>query len=47
MAQFGGAATNALLQKLHGGPRWLPFLKSIGQAPEQLATFEFDVEPPG
>ena len=44
--QPGHAATNPLLQKLHDDPRWLPFLRSVGQAPEQLAAFEFDVEPP-
>ena len=46
VAQLGGATTNPLLQKLHDDPRWLPFLRSVGQAPEQLAAFEFDVEPP-
>lgn len=46
LGSLGGAATNPLLRKLHDVPRWLPFLRSIGQAPEQLAAFEFDVEPP-
>lgn len=46
VAQLGGAATNPLLRKLHDDPRWLAFLRSVGQAPEQLAAFEFDVEPP-
>jgi adenylate cyclase len=46
VGQLGGAATHPLLQKLHDDPRWLPFLRSVGQAPEQLAVFEFDVEPP-
>ncbi|HSM27494.1 MAG TPA: tetratricopeptide repeat protein [Thioalkalivibrio sp.] len=44
--QLNGAATNPLLQRLHDDPRWLPFLRSIGQAPEQLAAIEFNVEPP-
>jgi TolB-like protein/Tfp pilus assembly protein PilF len=26
-------------------PRWLPFLRSVGAAPEQLATIEFNVPP--
>jgi tetratricopeptide (TPR) repeat protein len=29
--------------KLHSDPRWLPFLRKIGRAPEQLATIKFDV----
>jgi adenylate cyclase len=43
---LGGVATNPLLRKLHEDPRWLPFLRSVGQAPAQLAAFEFHVEPP-
>lgn len=46
VAQLGGAATHPLLRKLHDDPRWLPFLRSVGQAPEQLAAVEFNVEPP-
>jgi len=44
--QIAGVATNPLLHKLHDDPRWLPFLRSVGQAPEQLAALKFDVEPP-
>ena len=32
---------------LHRDPRWLPFLRKIGQAPEQLAAIKFDVKLPG
>jgi TolB-like protein/Tfp pilus assembly protein PilF len=44
--QLGGAGTNPLFRNLHDDPRWLPFLQSVGQAPEQLAAIEFDVRPP-
>jgi len=27
-------------------PRWLPFLRKLGMAPEQLAAIPFAVEPP-
>ena len=31
---------------LHQDPRWLPFLRKIGRAPEQLAAIKFDVKLP-
>ena len=31
---------------IHDDPRWLPFLESIGMAPEQLAAIEFNVTLP-
>ena len=31
---------------LHDDPRWLPFLRKIGKAPEQLAAIKFDVTVP-
>jgi tetratricopeptide (TPR) repeat protein len=34
------------LANLHSDPRWLPFLRRIGMAPEQLAAIEFDVKVP-
>ena len=43
--RLGGAGTNPLFRNLHNDPRWLPFLQSVGQAPEQLAAIEFDVRP--
>jgi len=36
-----------LFDKIHDDPRWLPFLRRIGKAPEQLATIEFKVTLPG
>jgi hypothetical protein len=30
----------------HKDPHWLPFLRKIGRAPEQLAAIEFDVALP-
>jgi TolB-like protein len=42
----GSTATYPLLTNLHSDPRWLPFLRRIGMAPEQLAAIKFDVELP-
>ncbi len=39
-------ATNAFARIEHD-PRWLPFLESIGMAPEQLAAIDFEVDIPG
>ena len=33
--------------KIHQDPRWLPFLRKIGRAPEQMAAVKFDVKLPG
>jgi TolB-like protein len=38
--------TENLFDKIHADPRWLPFLRKIGKAPEQLAKIEFKVTPP-
>jgi hypothetical protein len=38
---FGRRPTTA-----HAAPRWLPFLRKIGYAPEQLAKIEFKVTLP-
>jgi TolB-like protein len=35
-----------MLANLHSDPRWLPFLRRIGMAPEQLAAIKFDVKVP-
>ena len=35
-----------LYDNLHSDPRWLPFLRRIGRAPEQLAKIEFKVTLP-
>ena len=37
-------AYNPLFANLHDDPRWLPFLRKIGKAPEQLAAIKFDVK---
>ena len=39
-------AVDPLFVNLHGDPRWLPFLRRIGKAPEQLGAVEFDVARP-
>ncbi len=33
-------------KNLHDDPRWLPFLRKLGMAPEQLAAIKFDVKVP-
>ena len=33
--------------QIHNDPRWLPFLRKLGKAPEQLAAIKFDVKLPG
>ena len=35
-----------LFEKIHSDPRWLPFLRKLGKAPEQLAKIEFKVTLP-
>ena len=35
-----------LFDKIHKDPRWLPFLRKIGKAPEQLAKIDFKVTLP-
>jgi hypothetical protein len=35
-----------LFDKIHADPRWLPYLRKIGKAPEQLAKIEFKVTLP-
>jgi len=38
--------TENLFDKIRSDPRWLPFLRKIGKAPEQLAKIEFKVTLP-
>jgi len=38
--------TENLFDKIHADPRWLPFLRKIGRAPDQLAKIEFHVTLP-
>jgi TolB-like protein/Flp pilus assembly protein TadD len=35
-----------LFDKIHSDPRWLPFLRKIGKAPDQLAKIKFNVTLP-
>jgi TolB-like protein/Tfp pilus assembly protein PilF len=35
-----------LFANIHGDPRWEPFLRKIGKAPEQLSAIKFDVKVP-
>ena len=39
-------AIEPLFANLHDDPRWLPFLRSQGKAPEQLAAIKFKVTLP-
>jgi hypothetical protein len=32
-----------MFANIHDDPRWLPFLRKLGIAPEQLATIKFEV----
>ena len=36
-----------LFANIRNDPRWLPFLRKLGKAPEQLAAIKFDVKLPG
>jgi hypothetical protein len=38
--------TDPSLGSIHADPRWLPFLRKAGYAPEQLAEIEFKVTLP-
>ena len=49
--EYGDAALSTLfadpmMDILHDDPRWLPLLRRLGQAPEQLAAIKFDVKVP-
>jgi tetratricopeptide (TPR) repeat protein len=39
-------ATENTFDNIHKDPRWLPFLRKIGRAPEQLAAIKFEVKLP-
>ena len=39
-------AAENLFDKIHSDSRWLPFLRKIGRAPEQLAKIQFKVTLP-
>jgi tetratricopeptide (TPR) repeat protein len=40
------SVSQPLLRSLHNDPRWLPYLRRIGKAPEQLAAIKFEVKVP-
>jgi tetratricopeptide (TPR) repeat protein len=42
----GAAGVDLLFVNLHSDPRWPPFLRKLGIAPEQLAAIKFDVKAP-
>jgi tetratricopeptide (TPR) repeat protein len=44
--QLSSALTDPMFDSLHDDPRWLPFLRRISSAPEQLAKIEFKVTLP-
>lgn len=49
--EYGDAALRTLVVDPmmvipHADPRWLPLLRRLGQAPEQLAAIKFDVTVP-
>jgi len=35
-----------LFDRIHSDPRWLPFLRKIGKAPDQLTKIKFKVTLP-
>jgi TolB-like protein len=43
---LGGLGRHPLFYKLHDDPRWMPFLESIGQAPEQLDRLRLEIALP-
>ncbi|HSE11300.1 MAG TPA: hypothetical protein VLB69_01585 [Rudaea sp.] len=43
---LGEIVIENLFDKIHADPRWLPFLRKVGKAPEQLAKIEFKVTLP-
>ena len=50
-AQYGDTGLSDLafenvFDNIKQDPRWLPFLRKIGKAPEQLAAIKFDVKVP-
>ena len=43
---LGAMPRSPFCENLHNDPRWLPYLRSHGMAPDQLAAIEFDVTLP-
>jgi hypothetical protein len=42
---LGEIVTENLFDKIHSDPRWIPFLRKLGKAPDQLAKIEFKMPP--
>src|SRR5262249_884745 len=42
---LGDIVTDDLFDKIHSDPRWLPFLRKLDKAPDQLARIEFKMPP--
>ena len=42
----GSIIAHPFFANIHDDPRWLPFLRELGMAPEQLAVIKFDVTVP-
>ena len=45
-AGLSDIVTENLFDKIHSDPRWLPFLRKLGKAPDQLAKIEFKITRP-
>ncbi len=43
---LGVIASDPWLRNLHSDPRWMPLLRRLGSAPEQLAAIKFDIKVP-
>jgi hypothetical protein len=43
---LGWVPLEPMFAPLHDDPRWLPLLRRLGRAPEQLARIKFDVNLP-
>ncbi len=43
---LGGIVAERLFANIRSDPRWLPFLRKIGKAPEQLAAIRFEATAP-
>jgi TolB-like protein/Flp pilus assembly protein TadD len=43
---LGNIVNEPLFANIHNDPRWLPFLRKLGKAPEQLAEIKFEVTIP-